>query len=72
MQLRMLLATGAMAVALSGCINLPQTKALITPVGVVGIHNFAPSEKTPRAVEFEQRRVAQRLAEQERQHQERS
>jgi hypothetical protein len=33
------------AVALmSGCVNLPDTKALITPVGVAGIHSFAPRQ----------------------------
>jgi len=36
------LGVSAMCAALAGCIDLPQTKALITPVGVVGVHSFAP------------------------------
>jgi hypothetical protein len=27
---------------MAGCINTPNTKALITPIGAVGVHSFAP------------------------------
>jgi hypothetical protein len=37
-----LICTSALIVGLSGCINTPSTKALITPVGAVGIHSFEP------------------------------
>jgi hypothetical protein len=55
---------GVLSVALTGCINLPQTKALITPVGVVGVHSFGPPRQLPRnidpkSVDFEQPRIAQ-------------
>jgi hypothetical protein len=54
-----------LSVVLAGCINLPQTKALITPVGAVGIHSFAPPAPTPRGVDFpDARRVAQRADQQ--------
>jgi hypothetical protein len=26
----------------AGCISTPNTKALITPIGAVGVHSFAP------------------------------
>jgi hypothetical protein len=29
-------------VILAGCVSTPNTKALITPLGGVGIHSFAP------------------------------
>jgi hypothetical protein len=47
------------AAFLSGCINLPQTKALVTPVGAVGVHNFAPPNKQPRDINLD--RPDQRL-----------
>jgi hypothetical protein len=28
----------------AGCVSTPQTKALITPVGAIGVHSFAPTE----------------------------
>lgn len=40
---------------LSGCLSTPQTKALITPVGVIGVHSFAPPRQAPRSTDFEQR-----------------
>ena len=56
----------ALSIALAGCISTPQTKALITPVGVIGVHSFAPPAPQPRTIDFmEQRRLAQQ-AEQER------
>jgi hypothetical protein len=58
MKARMLLS--GFAALLAGCINTPQTKALITPVGAVGIYSFGPPREQPRNTEFE-RRVAQRL-----------
>ena len=51
----------ALSVVLAGCISTPQTKALITPVGAIGIHSFAPPPVQPRNVDFiDQRRLAQR------------
>lgn len=32
-------------VALGGCVSTPNTKALITPIGAVGVYSFAPTEK---------------------------
>jgi hypothetical protein len=29
-------------VSLSACVNTPNTKALVTPLGAVGFHTFAP------------------------------
>ena len=31
-------------VALSGCVTYGNTRALITPVGVAGVHSFKPSD----------------------------
>lgn len=28
-----------------GCVSTPGTRALITPIGVVGIHSFAPTNR---------------------------
>jgi hypothetical protein len=36
----------------TGCVNLPETKALITPVGVIGVHSFAPRHQTPRSIDI--------------------
>jgi len=33
-------------VVLSGCVNTPNTKALITPVVALGVHSFEP-ERSP-------------------------
>jgi hypothetical protein len=46
---------------LTGCINTPQTKALLTPVGVIGVHSFGPPRPAPRNTDFDQR-VAERTA----------
>lgn len=32
------------AAVLAGCVSTPQTKALVTPVGAIGYHTFAPPE----------------------------
>jgi hypothetical protein len=57
----MTLGVSALCATLAGCINLPQTKALITPVGAIGIHSFAPRPEVPRSTDFEQRVAQQRL-----------
>ena len=57
----MTLGVSALCATLAGCINLPQTKALITPVGVVGVHSFAPQPQAPRSTDFEQRVAQQRV-----------
>jgi len=31
-----------MTAMLAGCISTPNSKALITPIGAVGVHSFAP------------------------------
>ncbi len=61
-----LLATAVMGM-LAGCMNTPQTKALITPVGAIVIHSFAPPHKAPdnsNADFFERGRVARSEARQ--------
>jgi len=62
------ISAGALGLVLTGCLNLPQTKALITPVGVVGIHSFAPPRDPLRGVDFiEQRRLARETTDAQRQ-----
>ncbi|MFL6549454.1 MAG: hypothetical protein ACJ8OJ_12215 [Povalibacter sp.] len=46
-----------MAIAASGCVSTPQTKALFTPIGAIGVHSFAPVEQ-PRVTPSEADRVA--------------
>lgn len=46
-RLSMALIATAVLGMLAGCMNTPQTKALITPVGAIGIHSFAPPHKSP-------------------------
>lgn len=58
MKARMLLLS-AFGVLLAGCITTPQTKTLITPVGVVGIHSFAPPQQQLRPRKELERRLAQ-------------
>jgi hypothetical protein len=43
-----LICTSAVLIALSGCINTPNTKALITPLGGVGVHSFEPQQSPDR------------------------
>jgi len=50
-----MLMLGVCSALLAGCISTPQTKALITPIGVIGVHSFAPPREAPRSTEFEQR-----------------
>lgn len=45
--MRRMLALMTIMVACAGCVSTPQTKALITPIGAVGIHSFAPAERRP-------------------------
>jgi hypothetical protein len=42
----------SIAAFVSGCINLPQTKALVTPVGAIGFHNFGPPKTQPRDIDL--------------------
>ena len=59
MKLRMLVMVSLIAV-LSGCVSFGQTDMLVTPVGVAGIHSFAPP---PSPDNFKQtERTADRLA----------
>jgi len=52
----------ALCICSAGCINLPQTKALVTPLGVIGVHSFAPPPEAKRSTDFEQRVAQQRKA----------
>ena len=40
-------AVAAVAFSLGGCVSYGQTGMLVTPVGVAGIHKFAPPNKSP-------------------------
>lgn len=54
------LTAAVLTLSLAGCVNLPQTKALITPLGAIGVHSFAPPRKPPSGVEItDPNRVAQ-------------
>jgi hypothetical protein len=44
--MKRMLALMTMVVACAGCVSTPQTKALFTPVGAIGVHSFAPVERT--------------------------
>lgn len=37
----------AAALVCSACVSTPQTKALITPVGAVGVHSFNTPQTAP-------------------------
>jgi len=37
----------AAALSLTGCVSYGQTGVLFTPLGVAGIHTFAPPKKSP-------------------------
>lgn len=52
----------AAAVALGGCVSTPNTKALITPIGAVGVHSFAPTQKKSPDEMKAAREAEQRLA----------
>ena len=45
--MKRMLALMTIMVACAGCVSTPQTKALFTPIGAVGVHSFAPVERTP-------------------------
>jgi hypothetical protein len=53
-----LICASALIVGLSGCINTSNTKALITPVGAVGIHSFEPERSPDRMLPPDAERVA--------------
>lgn len=50
------------AAALGGCVSTPNTKALITPIGAVGVHSFAPAQKKSPDELQAAREAEQRLA----------
>jgi hypothetical protein len=57
-----LLAAGVLAsLSMSGCVTYGQTGVLFTPVGVAGIHSFAPTNKSPDDM-GEARKTAERVA----------
>ena len=50
--MRKLFLIGSTCALLCGCISTPNTKALITPVGAVGYHTFAPPDRM-RSIDLE-------------------
>lgn len=56
--------------ALSGCVNTPNTKALITPVGAAGYHMFKPKDVPTRIEPSDVDRLAAAAAEESRREQE--
>jgi hypothetical protein len=52
--------------ALSGCINTPNTKALVTPVGGAGYHTFKPTSPPNRIDPSNVDRLAAAAAEESR------
>ena len=67
MKIFKLLSATLCGVLLAGCMNLPQTKALLTPVGVIGVHSFAPPPPPASGVDFAdpRRRMATEIANQQ-------
>lgn len=63
------LLTMLMSFALSGCINTPSTKALITPIGGAGYHTFKPTQPPDRIDPSEVDRLAAAAAEESRREQ---
>lgn len=61
MNLRLISACAVMGAAatLSGCVSFGQTDMLVTPVGVAGIHSFAPPASPDNFKQID--REAQRL-----------
>jgi hypothetical protein len=57
--------TIVLAVAMAGCISTPNTKALVTPIGGMGIHFFAPQKDPNRLPPPDAQRVAQIAANQQ-------
>jgi hypothetical protein len=43
---------------MSGCISTPNTKALVTPLGGIGYHTFAPQKNPNRMLPPDADRVA--------------
>lgn len=70
MKLRILIAgtVAAATAALSGCVSFGQTGMLVTPVGVAGIHSFAPPSAPDNFKQLD--RTAERLAAIQKQQQE--
>lgn len=58
MKLRMLI-TPCVVALLSGCVSFGQTGVLVTPIGVAGIHSFAPPQRPDNVDELE--RAADRI-----------
>ena len=54
-------AVAALAFSLGGCVSYGQTSMLVTPIGVAGIHKFAPPDKSPDNMR-EMERTAERIA----------
>lgn len=52
----------AAGLALGGCVSTPSTKALITPIGAVGVYSFAPTERKSPDEMKAAREAEQRLA----------
>jgi hypothetical protein len=48
MKLRTALIAGLL-VLLTACISYPRTHLLVTPIGVAGVHSFAPKGRSPDA-----------------------
>jgi hypothetical protein len=44
-----------LGILLGGCISVGQSKMLVTPLGVAGIHSFAP-QRTPDSMQAQQTR----------------
>ena len=48
MYMKRIIAATIIALMSAGCVSTPQTKALFTPVGAIGVHSFAPTEQERR------------------------
>ena len=51
----------SLSLSLTGCVTYGQTGVLFTPLGVAGIHTFAPPKKSPDDI-GEAQKTAERLA----------
>ena len=60
--MKRMLALMVTVIACAGCVSTPQSKALFTPVGAIGVHSFAPVERT-RMNSSEADRLAQLMQE---------
>ena len=50
------------AAALSGCVSYGNTNALVTPIGVAGVHSFKPQQNEVRDIRFPAPKNPDRLA----------